>query len=184
MQVLLIILCAVFAAAALILITAFICFYMAFYARNSKKVRPDFEIPSGKEYEPYAEQMLSWMREAKEMPYTAVEIKSFDGLTLRGKYYEQQKGAPIELMFHGYRDSAERDLCGGIQRGFKLKRNVLIADQRAHGHSDGNIITFGLKESRDCISWINYINEHFGSNSKIYLCGISMGAATVMMSAG
>lgn len=115
------------------------------------------------------------------MPYTEISIKSFDGLTLKGKYYETKKGAPIELMFHGYRGSAERDLCGGIQRCFALERNVLIVDQRAHGSSGGNVITFGLKESLDVLSWVNEINSRFGADSKIILCGISMGAATVMM---
>lgn len=166
------------------LLISFICFYMAFYNPNSKKVRPENELPPGKEYEPYHDKLLEWMKERKNIPYTPLEIKSFDGLTLRGKYYERQKGAPIELMFHGYRGSAERDLCGGIQRCFAIGRNVLIVDQRAHGKSDGNVITFGLKESRDALSWIDYINTHLGADTKIILCGISMGAATVMMAAG
>lgn len=168
----------------LIFLTSFICFYMAFYNKTSEKIRPENELPPGKEYEPYQKQLLSWMNERRSMPYTEITVKSFDGLTLSGKYYETKKGAPIELMFHGYRGSAERDLCGGIQRCFALERNVLIVDQRAHGRSDGNVITFGLKESRDVLSWVNEINARFGTNSKIILCGISMGAATVMLAAG
>ena len=165
----------------LVLLTSFICFYMAFYNKASEKIRPENELPPGKEYEPYHSLLLKWMDERKAMPYTEITVKSFDGLTLSGKYYETKKGAPIELMFHGYRGSAERDLCGGIQRCFALGRNVLIVDQRAHGKSGGNVITFGLKESRDVLSWVNEINSRFGTDSKIILCGISMGAATVMM---
>lgn len=165
----------------IVLLTSFICFYMAFYNKTSRKIRPENELPPGKEYEPYHSRLLSWMEERRAMPYTEISIKSFDGLTLKGKYYETKKGAPIELMFHGYRGSAERDLCGGIQRCFALERNVLIVDQRAHGSSGGNVITFGLKESLDVLSWVNEINSRFGADSKIILCGISMGAATVMM---
>lgn len=168
----------------LVLLTSFICFYMAFYNKTREKIRPENELPPGKEYEPYHEQLLSWMAERKTMAYTEITVKSFDGLTLHGKYYETRKGAPIELMFHGYRGSAERDLCGGIQRCFALNRNVLIVDQRAHGKSGGNIITFGLKESRDVLSWVEEINARFGADSKIILCGISMGAATVMLATG
>ncbi len=169
---------------AIILLISYICFYMAFYNKTSEKIRPENELPKGREYEPYYDKLLSWMNERRNMPHTDIEIKSFDGLTLHGKYYEQEKGAPIELMFHGYRGSAERDLCGGIQRCFKLRRNVLIVDQRAHGRSGGNVITFGLFESRDVLSWVEYINTQFGKKQKIILCGISMGAATVMMAAG
>ncbi len=166
------------------LLISFICFYMAFYNPNSKKVRPENELPPGKDYEPYYDKLLFWMEKRKNIPYADIEIKSYDGLTLKGKYYETKKGAPIELMFHGYRGSAERDLCGGIERCFTLKRNVLIVDQRAHGKSGGNVITFGLKESQDVLSWIDYINTKFGEKQKIILCGISMGAATVMLAAG
>ncbi len=166
------------------LFISFICFYMAFYNPNSKKVRPENELPPGKDYEPYYDKLLFWMEKRKNIPYADIEIKSYDGLTLKGKYYETKKGSPIELMFHGYRGSAERDLCGGIERCFTLGRNVLIVDQRAHGKSGGNVITFGLKESQDVLSWIDYINTKFGEKQKIILCGISMGAATVMMVAG
>ena len=90
----------------------------------------------------------------------------------------------MELMFHGYRGSGERDLCGGVQRCFRLGRNVLIVDQRGSGQSDGKVITFGINESRDLEAWIKYLIERFGDDVKIILTGISMGAATVMMTVG
>mgnify|MGYP006356952321 FL=1 len=49
--------------------------------------------------------------ETRNTPYEEFCIKSFDGLSLYGKYYHYEDGAPIEIMFHGYRGSAERDLC-------------------------------------------------------------------------
>lgn len=165
-------------------VASFVCFRITFYNKQSEKIRPENEMPPGKEYEPYYPLMLSWMNERKSMPFTEMSITSFDGLTLKGKYYELEKGAPIEVMFHGYKGSAERDLCGGIQRAFALKRNVLIVDQRAHGESGGNVITFGLLEAKDCLSWVEHIIKHFGEDIKIILCGISMGAATVTMAAG
>ena len=168
----------------LALVISFVCFYMTFYNRNCEKIRPEDELPPGKEYEPYHSKLLSWMKDRKNIPFIEMSTKSFDGLTLKGKYYEIAKGAPVELMFHGYKGSAERDLCGGIQRCFSLGRNVLIVDQRAHGQSEGNVITFGLKESRDVVYWVDYITKYFGEEQKIILCGISMGAATVMMAAG
>jgi fermentation-respiration switch protein FrsA (DUF1100 family) len=118
------------------------------------------------------------------MPKENMEITSFDGLKLRGRFYEYAPGAPIELMFHGYRGKAERDLSGGVQRCFALGRSALIVDQRACGESEGHVITFGINESRDCHSWLAFMQQRFGPDVKIIITGISMGAATVMLAAG
>ena len=167
----------------LILLISFVCFLMAFYAPKQKK-KQEFEIPPGKIYEPYRDIMIKWMKEAAAMQPKEVSITSFDGITLYGKYYEYSKDAPIELMFHGYRGSAERDLCGGVQRCFTLGRSCLIVDQRTAGKSGGRVITFGVKESRDCLKWIDYIIENINRDAKIIITGISMGAATVTIAAG
>ena len=172
------------ALAALILLCAYICYRMAFYVRAKDKLRPEFEVPFGKIYEPHHAQMRKWMEEVREMPRQDLSIRSFDGLTLWATYYEYAPGAPIELMFHGYRGTAERDLCGGVQRSFSLGHSALIVDQRASCRSGGNTITFGYKESRDCLSWVDFMTEHFGDDVRIILCGISMGATTVLMASG
>ena len=167
------------------LLTAYICFRMAFYVKEKHIVAADeYPIPPGEEYEPFREQMVEWMKQTKQLPYEEIWITSFDGLKLYGKYYEYAPGAPVELMFHGYRGSGERDLCGGVLRCFALERNVLIVDQRACGHSDGNVITFGIYEHRDCLSWLDYAMRRFGDRQKIMLTGISMGASTVLIASG
>lgn len=171
--------------AALFFMVTFICFYITFYSPKRKNLKEDeYDIPDGEIYVPYRDQMVTWIKETRKMPHKDVSVISFDGLTLRGKYYEYAPGAPIELMLHGYRGNSERDLGGGVHRCFSLKRNVLIVDQRASGRSDGHIITFGVNESKDCLTWINFIIEKFGPDVRIILTGISMGASTVMMAAG
>ena len=168
-----------------ILIISYLCFFMAFYVPKKEIIGPDdYDIPKGKIYEPFRDVMVSWMKETRQLPHEEVSIRSFDGLTLWGKYYEYAPGAPIELMFHGYRGNAERDLCGAVQRCFKLGHSALVVDQRASGKSDGKVITFGINESKDCHSWVAFMLEHFGPDVKILLTGISMGAATVLMAAG
>lgn len=157
---------------------------MTFYAKEKDKIPPKYTLPPGDEYIPFKEIMLSFMKETEKIPYTECAVTSFDGLTLYGKYYEYKKGAPIELMHHGYRGHSERDLCGGVQRCFSLGRNALIIDLRAHGKSGGNIITFGINESKDTLSWVDYIIENIDKDAEIILTGISMGAATVIMAGG
>lgn len=169
--------------AALVLLIAYLCFRMAFYA-DRKPSKEEYPIPEGEIYEPYRDRMVAWMKETWAMPHEEMQITSADGLTLRGKYYEYKPGAPIELMFHGYRGNADRDLCGGVQRCFALERNTLIVDQRACGSSEGNVITFGIKESEDCHLWIDHLIQRFGPDVQIIITGISMGASTVMLAAG
>ena len=171
--------------AVLILLTAYICYRMAFYASRKEDENADeYAIPEGEIYEPYRERMVAWMKKVRAMPHDQVSVRSFDGLTLWGKYYEYAPGAPIEILFHGYRGSAERDMCGAVQRCHSLGHSALIVEQRASGKSGGNVITFGVNESRDCLTWIEYVTARFGPKTRIILAGISMGAATVVMAAG
>ena len=168
-----------------VFIMAYICFRIAFYVprRNSEKVEVP-GLPEGEVYGAFRESIHRWAEETRAMPHEEFSITSFDGLKLYGKYYEYEKGAPIELMFHGYRGSAERDLAGGVQRCFQLKRSALVVDQRCAGKSEGRVITFGVREHRDCLSWIDFMIKHFGDDVKILITGISMGASTVLIAAG
>ena len=169
----------------LIILIAFVCFYLVFFVpKHGPVADDDYTIPNGEIYEVFREQMVGWMKEVRAMPHKDFYITSFDNLKLHGKYYEYAPGAPIELMFHGYRGNCDRDLCGGVQRCFSLGRSCLLVDQRGSGESDGCVITFGIKEHRDCRSWIDFMVEHFGQDVKIILTGISMGASTVLMAAG
>ena len=171
--------------AAMVLLIAYVCYRIAFFSSRKEEENADeFAIPEGDIYEPFRDVMVQWMKEARAMPHDEIPIQSVDGLTLCGKYYEFAPGAPIELMFHGYRGNADRDLCGGVQRCFSLGHSALIVDQRACGKSGGNKITFGVWESKDCLSWLDYMVDRFGPEQEIILCGISMGAATVTMAAG
>ena len=166
------------------LITSYVCFSMIF--KVSEKMRQEyrdteFPIPVGEIYEPYRERMTVWIKNLQTLPHDDIEIRSFDGLTLRGKYYECAPGATTEILFHGYKGSSKRDLCGGVARCFALGRNALIVDHRGSGESDGKVITFGINERRDALKWVEYAVNRFGKDVKIILTGISMGAATVMM---
>ena len=167
------------------ILTALVCFFLVFYSPARKLPgEDDYPLPRGEIYEVFREQIVDWVKMVRTLPHETFSICSYDGLTLRGNYYEYKKGAPVELLFHGYRGCAERDLCGGVARCFALGRNALIIDQRAGGSSEGHVITFGIREHRDCLSWVDFAIAHFGNDAKLILTGISMGAATVMMAAG
>lgn len=170
--------------ALVIAIVAFLCYKITFYAPPRKPGSPEPDVPEGKIYEPYHEQMRLWAKETRALPQEDFSIISRDGLRLTAKYYEFAPGAPIELMFHGYRGSAQRDLSGGVQRCFQIRRSAFLVDQRCSSTSEGKTITFGIREHQDCLDWVDFMVEHFGPDVKIILTGVSMGAATVLMAAG
>ncbi len=168
-----------------ILITAYVCHRMMYRAPARRILGEDeYEIPEGDIYEVFREDMIAWTKMIRAYPYKEYAIQSFDGLTLRAKFFELKPGAPIELMFHGYKGNAERDLNGGVERCFRLGHSALLIDHRGAGFSDGNVITFGILEKRDCLAWVDFAVKEFGEDAKLILTGISMGAATVMMAAG
>ena len=171
--------------AAIVLLISYGCYRFAFYVPPRKPLAEDvIETPKGPAYEPYREKMENWVREARKMPHADVEITSFDGLKLQGRFFEFAPGAPVEIMFHGYRGSAERDMSGGVHRCFKVRRSALVVEQRCSRSSEGNTITMGINEYRDCLKWVDFTIDYLGKDIKIILTGISMGASTVMLAAG
>ena len=171
--------------AALVLGVSYVCFRIAFYS-PARKPRPEgyVDVPTGPGYDELHDKMVQWVLDMRALPQEPVSITSFDGLTLTGRFFEFAPGAPMEIMFHGYRGNAERDLSGGVERAFRLGRSVLLVDQRASRTSGGRVISFGINEHRDCLKWIDFAISHYGPDVRIILTGISMGAATVMMAAG
>lgn len=166
----------------LLFILLVICFNLTFY--NGKKKGVMIYLPDQDIYKAYHDVMRQDIENAQKMKYEEINIKSFDGLTLYGRYYEKIKGAPIEIMVHGYKGSGFRDMSTGIRRAFACNRNALVIDQRSCGNSQGKVISFGINESKDLLVWIDKVIEIFGDDVKIILTGISMGAATVLTVSG
>lgn len=173
---------AVLAAVALLLLGSYIWYRMAFYASRKNEDPEAIKLPKGEIYEPFHPRMEKWIHHIRSLPNEDLYITSFDGLSLHARYFEFAPGAPVELLFHGYRGSAEGDMAGGVMRCFRLGRSALLVDQRCAGLSGGKTITFGVREHRDCLDWAGLMARRF-PDSKLILTGISMGAATVMMAA-
>lgn len=152
------------------------CFYAA--ARPVENIE---KVPSGEQYQAVKERLVEISRIMEHACCDRVTITAWDGTKLSGRYYSVRAGAPVMLLFHGYRSMALRDSAGGFALAHKLDMNVMAVDQRSHGRSGGHVITFGVKERFDCLSWIEYISTRFGASTPIVLSGLSMGAATVLM---
>ena len=166
---------------ALIAVILAYCIYkMVFYGVPNPE--PDlYRLPKHEQYEQNKEWVTGMIRELDAQPYEAIEILSHDGLKLYGRYYHRADNAPIFIHHHGYKSFGLRDFCGPDRIVQSLGCNTLIIDHRAHGKSEGRRITFGARESLDSLSWVNYLSARFGKDTPIFLTGVSMGGATVLM---
>jgi len=132
----------------------------------------------------YREAMEKDDAELAAAPYERVQITADDGTPLVGRYYHRADGAPLAIIFHGYKGYAARDGLGGYILCKNLGYNVLLPDQRCHGDSGGHVITMGVKERYDCRAWTYWARRRFGADVRIALMGVSMGAATVLLASG
>lgn len=167
----------------MVLLGAYFSYRIAFYVPKVRK-EDIFNIPEDDQYGKRRPVMVSLIREMDALPYEQVYIRSLDGKKLAARYYHVRDSAPLQIQFHGYRGTALRDFCGGNKLARKKGHNTLVIDQRAHGKSEGNTITFGIRERYDCLQWIRYAVDRFGEDTPILLAGVSMGAATVLMASG
>ncbi|MBQ7796846.1 MAG: alpha/beta hydrolase [Lachnospiraceae bacterium] len=154
---------------------------LAFYYKDP--LASPYEYDDDDQTRPCKEILDAAIAEFESAPYETVSITSDDGLKLTGRYYHLKDNAPLEIQCHGYKGNAIRDFCGNWKIANEAGRNILLIDERCHGSSEGHTITFGILERTDVLNWIKYANDRFG-NVPIILSGVSMGAATVLMTAG
>lgn len=106
-------------------------------------------------------------------------INSFDNLKLHALFINNNTNKTI-ICVHGYK--AKDGLYDfGMSAKFlnSLGYNLLFVDNRAHGLSQGKYIGFGVLDSVDVNSWVDYLVTNMNQET-IILYGMSMGAATVL----
>lgn len=161
------------------------CVFIYIFVRRSNVNINNLESSMNKFLDKYRDFLQKGMDYISEIPFEWVFIKSYDGLKLAARYFPCTKSENITnktiILFHGYRSSGGRDYCCAIKMYHDDGFNVLLIDQRSHGKSEGKLITFGIKESLDAVSWVEYICQRFGKKTPVFLSGLSMGATTVMM---
>lgn len=86
------------------------------------------------------------------------------------------------IICHGYTSKAEHMISSGKQF-YDLGYNLLLPNARGHGKSEGHYIGMGWDERLDIVNWIEHIITN-QPDAQIVLYGVSMGGATVMMTAG
>ena len=164
----------------IILCVSYYAFRVAFLAPPHLDTNHYF-VPEGEQYDAVRDGIKKSVARMAERKYEPITITSFDGSKLFARYYHVSDNAPVQILFHGYKSSSLLDCSGGSYFADQLGHNAIVVDQRSHGQSDGTVITFGIKERKDCLCWIQYAIKRFGKDVPIILSGLSMGAATVLM---
>jgi fermentation-respiration switch protein FrsA (DUF1100 family) len=94
---------------------------------------------------------------AEGLPYDDVTVTTADGLRLAGWYVPSATGAVV-IALHGYKGSRGEMLNEAAMlhaHGY----GVLLSSFRAHDRSDGDLITFGLKEMQDMDAWFGWLTS-------------------------
>ena len=109
-------------------------------------------------------------------------LESADGLKLHALYLPKEGSHKYAVICHGYGSIPQY---GGqfAAKFYELGYNVLAPAARAHERSGGTCTGMGWPERRDIVAWVNTLVEQ-DPEAEIVLFGVSMGGATVMMTAG
>ncbi|MBP5357605.1 MAG: alpha/beta hydrolase [Treponema sp.] len=181
----------------IILITAIIItiiankFITAFFMPNTKawksvpwKKKSPPKTDRGREIQEIKESMRKKAQDWRDS--SAVQdlwVNSKEGYRLHGFFYPAKKEShKYVLCIHGYRGNTANIAPYGLhysEKGF----NVILAENRCIGHSEGKFLSMGWNEKYDALAWLNHIKE-MDNEAEIILHGESMGAAIVLMTLG
>ncbi len=134
-----------------------------------------------KDMEAFFEELQRGEEKLRSYDTERVEIESYDGTKLVGHYYTCDNPKRIILAMHGWRSNWARDFGTVADSWHESGCNILFVEQRGQGESEGEYMGFGMMERYDCVEWAKWLNETQGEELPIYLAGVSMGAATVLM---
>ena len=119
------------------------------------------------------------LRSCVHLRYT---ILSERGEELCGFYYPcgKRPSGKIAFIVHGYH-SEHIETAGMLfeayhERGF----DVFTCDNTASGESGGQLFGYDVFESEDCLKWLYFLINEFGTGIQVILHGFSLGGATVL----
>lgn len=156
--------------------------YDNFLSRKAvnKRMALNAETAVDDEFYPIAHEGAEWFNSMKP---TKVSIVSPQSGYTHAEFIPAKEETDIwVIVVHGYTGSPES--MGPYGKKFhEMGYNCLFPHLCGHGKSEKDYVAMGWHDRLDLMGWIAYIiNEN--PNAKIVLFGLSMGAATVMMTTG
>lgn len=117
-----------------------------------------------------------------DLVFEDIEFQSGDGTILRGWFVPARSASAARTLIicPGANGSIDAD-AAFLPWFHNLDLNVLIFDWRAHGRSDGSIVTLGYDERYDLIAAVEYAKAR--GAARIGVLGFSMGGAVAISTA-
>jgi hypothetical protein len=107
------------------------------------------------------------------------EIRAQDQSVLRAWLFEPAvANGGVVIILHGVGDSRRGSAPMAdifLRHGYR----VLVPDSRGHGTSEGELVTYGLREKDDMRGWVDWLYAHVSPRA-LYGLGESMGAAILL----
>ncbi len=108
--------------------------------------------------------------------FTNVTLVTKNGLHLKGWMLKVPNARGTVAMFHGH-GSKKSAILPEAYAFNAMGYNTFLLDFRAHGDSEGDVTTIGYDEAEDVKLAYDYLQKT--GEQKIFLYGISLGAATI-----
>lgn len=87
------------------------------------------------------------------------------------------------ILAHAMESDADRMSCYGEQFE-KMGFNVMMVNERSHGHSKGSGATYGCQDHKDMIGWTHRLLDLVDAEAEILLFGVSGGATAMLLASG
>lgn len=162
-----------------------------FYGRTMRRQRSDMERTvkmAGTDWSQYKDMLAARKQFMLAQAHEDVYIESFDCLRLHGVFFPAINNAcdkkRVVICLHGYTSRSLQDFTGLTDYYFRHGYVMLQPDARAHGDSEGEYIGFGCLDRKDLLHWIDWVIHKCGSDTEVFIHGISMGASTALMASG
>lgn len=115
------------------------------------------------------------------MPFEVIEKTSDNGEKMIAKVLVPPiSNGKLIIACHGARSSGVGEFCFMKDYFYNNGFTLIMPDHRGCGESEGKFLGYGTHESKDTLIWLDYAKKRF-PQLDIFLLGVSMGAATVLM---
>ncbi len=111
----------------------------------------------------------------------ATSISAFDGIRLDSWFVRPAaRNGNCVMVLHGIGDSRQGSV-GYASLFLDQGYSVLLPDSRGHGSSEGDLVTYGLLEKSDVLSWARWLRRQ--DCKALYALGESLGGSVLIQAA-
>lgn len=128
----------------------------------------------------YEKEVKKAEKHFKELPLEKLEINAQGSMLRANLLLPEKSNGMLIIACHGARSSGLGEFAFMADYFYNGGFTVLLPEHRGCGKSDGKFMGYGTHESKDTLLWLDYAKQRF-PQLKIFLLGVSMGGATVLM---